>query len=141
MIPSSQLPVPEQMTGQPVWLTFKTRLENWVNSVAGSFRSQYLRQIIMDADTRTPPDPKAWTVPYVIEQDGDTTTGGVAINTPRAQAIADGVVLLYVPTAPGALEWTMVAGVDLNGKPATMTVVTLGAVAAHPPWFAWLIAR
>lgn len=119
------------MTGQPVWLTFKTRLENWVNSVAGSFRSQYPRQIIMDSS----PTSTVWTVPYVIEQDGDTT------NTPRAQAIADGVVLRYVAAAPGVGEWTMVAGVDLNGKPATMTVVTLGAVAAHPPWFAWLIAR
>lgn len=139
MIPASQLPVPEQMTGQPVWLTFKTRLENWVNSVAGSFRSQYLRQIIMDSSPTT----TVWTVPYVIEQDGDKTTAGVAINTPRAQAIADGVVLRYVaaPAVPGVGEWTMVAGVDLNGKPATMTVVTLGAVAAHPPWFAWLVAR
>lgn len=129
MIPSQSLPIPEQAP-PATWTTFKVRLENWIQSVVQSFRSQVLNQVDVTQVTPDVPGP-AWigTVPYTI--------GQLADGTPQAGLVADGVVQFFTTGALGAGQWNLQT-LSVAGTPTV--VVVLGAPATTV-WFAFLVAR
>lgn len=130
-MPARQLPVPD---GAPpaTWQSFKTRLDNWVLSVAQAFNGQKLRQVEVTQITPDPPTiPGAWygTVPFTIDADAD--------GTPRAELVGNGTVQFFKPGVLAAGQWN-IQTVNVAGI-ATVAVV-LGTPAS-PVWFAFLVAR